>query len=361
MLCHFCKYDLTNFREKKYNPTFTFYHCPVCGEIRLNEEAAEEFVSLTKEAAADFEGERFPENQKKILSIVLRNEYERRDKIPSKSQVTLDDLHRYIREYRPLSSLEKLDRCLFNIEKATEFVGHNVQVNPIYDFPHYHCVDPIELKHILAFQLNNRFISPFEGHDRENYTQYDVDHISHFFIDQKGYERLRELEGTDSNVGFVAMWFNPEMLAVYEQAIRPAIEYFEEGATEPRFRAVRVDNVEHVNDINDEIIAQIRRSRFMVCDLTGYRGRVYFEAGFAYGLGMPVIYTCRKDWCNEDQLRDKDGNVIETLKDSHDRDIRVMKEGVHFDLAHRNRIEWEIDKLDEFRVALENRIKAVIV
>ena len=117
----------------------------------------------------------------------------------------------------------------------------------------------------MAFLLNNRYISPFKGYDRDYYTQYDVDHISHFFIDQKGYERLRELQGTDSNVGFVAMWFNPQMLTVYEQSIQPALEYIEEGAVEPRFRAVRVDNVEHVNDINDEIIAQIRRSRFMVC------------------------------------------------------------------------------------------------
>jgi hypothetical protein len=31
-----------------------------------------------------------------------------------------------------------------------------------------------------------------------------------------------------------------------------------------------------------------------------------------------------------------------------------------FDLAHRNRIEWEEDKLNDFRLKLENRIKAVI-
>ena len=31
-----------------------------------------------------------------------------------------------------------------------------------------------------------------------------------------------------------------------------------------------------------------------------------------------------------------------------------------FDLAHRNRIEWEPDKLDEFKIKLENRIKAII-
>jgi nucleoside 2-deoxyribosyltransferase len=82
--------------------------------------------------------------------------------------------------------------------------------------------------------------------------------------------------------------------------VSAAIEYVEEGASEPKYRALKIDDWEHTNDINDELIAQIRRSKFMVCDFTGYRGGVYFEAGFAYGLGMEVIYTCRKDWCNKD-------------------------------------------------------------
>jgi nucleoside 2-deoxyribosyltransferase len=123
---------------------------------------------------------------------------------------------------------------------------------------------------------------------------------------------------------------------------------------------VKIDNVEHVNDINDEIIAQIRRSRFMVCDLTGYRGGVYFEAGFAYGLGLEVIYTCRKDWTKEEILCDSAGNKIETLLDGAGKEIAIKKEGVHFDLVHRNRIEWVPDELEGFKTKLANRIKAVI-
>lgn len=39
----------------------------------------------------------------------------------------------------------------------------------------------------------------------------------------------------------------------------------------------------------------MRATRFLVCDLThGNRG-AYWEAGFAEGLGIPVIYTCRRD------------------------------------------------------------------
>ena len=47
-----------------------------------------------------------------------------------------------------------------------------------------------------------------------------------------------------------------------------------------------------MDKIDDEIIGEIRRSRFLVADFThgdkGARGSVYYEAGFAYGLGLPV-------------------------------------------------------------------------
>lgn len=41
-------------------------------------------------------------------------------------------------------------------------------------------------------------------------------------------------------------------------------------------------------------VLQIRRSKFLVADFTVQRGGVYFEAGFAYGLGIPVIWSCKK-------------------------------------------------------------------
>ena len=67
------------------------------------------------------------------------------------------------------------------------------------------------------------------------------------------------------------------------------------GIMNAGYDPVRVDRVEHTNRIDDEIIAQIRISSFIVADFTGHRGGVYFEAGFALGLDLPVIWTCRKD------------------------------------------------------------------
>ena len=124
------------------------------------------------------------------------------------------------------------------------------------------------------------------------------------------------------------------MQNIYANYIQPAIENGD------RFKAIKIDKIEHNNDINDEMIAQIRKSKFMVADLTGYRGGVYWEAGFAYGLGLPVIYTCHEKW-------------LKTNKD-------LKIEGVHFDLSHRNIILWNDDNLEEFKEILTNRINSLI-
>jgi hypothetical protein len=90
----------------------------------------------------------------------------------------------------------------------------------------------------------------------------------------------------------------------------------------------RVDQREH----NDKIIAQIRKSRFVVADFTGYRGGVYYEVGFAKGLGFEMIWTCRE-------------NEIENL---------------HFDIRQYNCIGWSQDELSNFQKRLSNRIESVL-
>lgn len=128
---------------------------------------------------------------------------------------------------------------------------------------------------------------------------------------------------SSSSQGFVAMWFADDMS-------RPYTEGFAQGIRAAGYDPVRIDGVEHVGKIDDEIIAQIRRSRFIVADFTGHRGGVYFEAGFALGFGLPVVWTCRKD----------------DLSD------------LHFDIRQFNTIVWN-DPFDLSR-KLKNRIEAVI-
>ena len=47
--------------------------------------------------------------------------------------------------------------------------------------------------------------------------------------------------------------------------------------------------------INDAMIAEIRKCKFMIADFTDNKHGVYFEAGFGLGLGKQVIYTCLEE------------------------------------------------------------------
>ena len=144
-------------------------------------------------------------------------------------------------------------------------------------------------------------------------------------VSPSGWEFIQSKPQTESSTAFVAMWFNAEVDELWSKAIYPAVE-------SSGYMPFRIDKKEHNNKIDDEIIAAIRGCHFLIADFTGQRGGVYYEAGFASGLGKPVIWTVRKD----------------SLKD------------VHFDTRQFNHIPWEADKLDAFRDALKNRILATI-
>jgi len=140
----------------------------------------------------------------------------------------------------------------------------------------------------------------------------------------KGYIVADELRAkrAASSQAFVAMAFTEEMKEVYKQGIEPAIE-------RAGFAPMLIKNKEHANKIDDEIIAEIRRSAFLVADFTDHRQNVYFETGFAIGLARQPVWTCRKD-----QIKD-----------------------LHFDIRQYNCIDWE--NAAELARRLQLRIEAL--
>ena len=92
----------------------------------------------------------------------------------------------------------------------------------------------------------------------------------------KAYERLEHLQasGRSSDRGFVAMSFSRTRDAVWENVIKPAIE-------DAGYSPIRVDKIHFNERIDDEILSQIRRCRFLVADFTEQKAGVYFEVGFA--------------------------------------------------------------------------------
>ena len=112
-----------------------------------------------------------------------------------------------------------------------------------------------------------------------------------------GWEHLEKIrqEGHASVRCFVAMSFSEAMNDVYDQAIAPAV-------AQAGYEPLRLDKLEHSNRIDDEIVGQIKRARFMVADFTEQRAGVYFEAGLMQGIGRTVIWMCRNQELEEGQL-----------------------------------------------------------
>ena len=103
----------------------------------------------------------------------------------------------------------------------------------------------------------------------------------------KAWEKLEESTkpGEGSDRVFVAMWFYADLKSAYDEGIAPAVQA-------AGYAPIRIDIVEHNNKIDEEIFSEIKKSRFLIADFTGNRGGVYYEAGFAKGFGIDVIWTC---------------------------------------------------------------------
>ncbi len=137
------------------------------------------------------------------------------------------------------------------------------------------------------------------------------------------FEELRQKQLT-SKQAFIAMNFEDECLETYNDCIKPAIE-------KAGFFPYRIDQDRHIENINNRIISKIRESRFLIAEFSGHKHGVYFEAGYALGFGIPVIWTCEKSnfgkvhfdtkpfnhivWSNKEQLKEElywfiKGNIV---------------------------------------------------
>lgn len=109
-------------------------------------------------------------------------------------------------------------------------------------------------------------------------------------ISHDGWAQIEKLASTPnaSKTAFIAMHFSSEMLAMWKDGFGAAV-------TKAGFDPVLANYPDHNEQIDAKIIAEIKQARFIVADVTGARTGVYFEAGYAIGIGRPVIWTCRSD------------------------------------------------------------------
>lgn len=294
-LCPVCLHESARVQNNPSGRDALIVECPRCGDFSISRTLAHSDIEQAY-------GPRY------LLSASLRNRYEQGNQQSTLLTNTVENLLDIARE--PSDPFDSMDLLVQHIANMSGGPGKGVKLNPHHDFPLVFARDEEEFRYCItkAFELD--FIESGRG-------------ASEYRLGLEGWRRLEKIResNAESDQAFVAMWFSDELERAWKEGFRDALKAC-------GYRPFKIDLQEHNEKICDRIIAEIRKSGLLVADFTGQRGGVYFEAGFAMGLEIPVIWTCRKD------------------------DV----ENLHFDTRQYNHIVWS-DSAD-LRVKLQNRVEA---
>ncbi len=295
VVCPICKCD-QSVKTNTISQSMEHYQCPLCGEY------------VMPPLVPEVHGERSP-NRK--LSAWIREQNERREQVEFTKEGMIETIAASVPDYRPS---EKQVRLLKAIERRSGYPGQETTLKLDFDFPLAYARDRDEFSFYLQALKERGLISVGE---HVNNMSVKVTPDGWDYLDR----HASDLE--EKTQGFVAMSFSDEMRPMWTDAIEPAIRH-------AGYTAYRVGEEPHSDNIIFRIMAEIKNSRFVVADVTEQKNGVYFEAGYALGLGLPVIWCVRKD----------------------------DAKNVHFDTAQYNQIRWE--SAQELQEGLFDYVCAII-
>jgi hypothetical protein len=288
--CLICKSSVPDYQWNHPEPGARI-KCALCGEYRLSERLAQDLHYALPDSY--------------IYSAIIREHYEQGIILWIEN---LEELKNSV--VIPKNPLDAIDRILLYHMNKINSADQYIQFKET-DYPIAYAKNSEEYGYLFVNAVKLGYI---ERIGQRNYR-----------IDIDGWKHLSKISQKElkPNQAFVAMWFNEDLNGVWENGLKAALE-------QTNYVPIRIDRTEHNDKIDDRIIAEIRKSGLLVADFTGQRGGVYFEAGFALGLGIPVIWTCR------------------------DTDV----EKLHFDTRQYNHIVWT--ESSDLREKLINRIEATL-
>lgn len=155
------------------------------------------------------------------------------------------------------------------------------------DFNHCYIHSPKELTLHLSHAKELGYIEMVR-------TQISQNDLFNPYLIYNGLLYIENLSQTNINSKniFCAFNFTSELKNIFDNYINQTIDSL--GYTYSR---VSSSSTNTNTKIDDEIISLIRSSQIVIADFSGQRNSVYFEAGFAMGLNIPVIWTCKaSEW-----------------------------------------------------------------
>lgn len=195
-------------------------------------------------------------------------------------KVTEQTLKEKVKDLQRHSALKKQLIIMQGIEAACAGQpGAEVGYNLENDYPLFELEYPEEFDYLLDV-LSERHLIRRAGVRSDPVIRIEANGWD--YLDEHSHERI------SSDQAFIAMSFGEDFDAVYDNGVYPAVD-------DAGYKPYRVDKEHFLGPIDAKIFNQIKVSRFMVAEVTEQNPGVYYEAGYALGLGMPIIWCVRAD------------------------------------------------------------------
>lgn len=311
--CPICESRLNHPELEAWHGNKFSFDCPRCGSYRLDRATFNDFAELKAR----------PRYVAKVpyLPHAIRRLTGRDDLAPLFS---LNDLEGLLANPPRPTPREQADNLIRLIGDAQSYAGEGI----VHDYPETSgvvgTIHHLELEFILE-SLAKAGLIEFEKQLGPTYS------TSLTFSGAERYEELRKGAASGTHA-FMAMQFGNDSLdRIVDDCLRPAVT-----ATGFELRRLNDPGQQKAGLIDDQLRVAIRAARFLIADLTHENNGAYWEAGYAEGLGKPVIYTCRSSI------------------------FKKRKGGTHFDTNHHLHILWEPDELDRVSAELKGCIRATV-
>jgi nucleoside 2-deoxyribosyltransferase len=192
----------------------------------------------------------------------------------------------------PQTPKEKSEQILILLNKVFPIFKGEMVKSDLFNLSFFKEIE--EMKIYLDFLVDSNYITKDDISKVLKISDVQSRNVDFylFAFKFKGIQFLASLEenGRNSKNCFIVMSFSekPKIKAIKEAII--------DALVETKYNVVIINEKYFESDrtINDAIIAEIKRAKFVIADFTEQKAGVYFEAGFALGLGIPVIYCCDK-------------------------------------------------------------------
>jgi hypothetical protein len=222
--------------------------------------------------------------------------------------ITNDDLRRLVTDLQDISVPEQMDNVIYEIGERFDSASDLTELDSYKDLALVGAPTAQDLSAISSSLFEQKLI---EGPG--NFVQDRIGDYPRYTLRSKltanGWKRFQDLRSSkvESRIGFMALPFGDA------NAVQMLTEVYRPAVIETGFVLHSLLDDAKAGLIDEKLKVALRRSAFVIAEITTQNSNVLWEAGFAEGLSKPVIYSCKKDKWAEVKEHTFDTNHMHTI------------------------------------------------